>query len=185
MFEVGLSQVLHSFLRSFLACFCSFFSSFINLFIHATQWTLFYWSVTRQFWRWRLSRNEKGEETASNTKQSSLNRDDNQHTRPIKLSFSAPDQKSGLSNIICLPFLTSFKVFKVILTWLFVNLIYDKRESGHVLGKAFPLFSVEFYIWRAKVDGLNTHPSLFAIKKYLCFFLLVASLKLFMYSSLF
>ena len=132
-----------------------------------------------------MSRNEKGGETASNTKQSSLNRDDNQHTRPIKLSFSAPDQKSDLSNIKCLPFLTSFKIFKIILTSLFVNLIYDKRESGHVQGKAFPLFSVEFYIWRAKVVGLDIRPSLLAIKNACGFFLLVASLKLFMYSSLF
>ena len=45
-----------------------------------------------------------------------------------------------------------------VLTSLFVNLIYDKRESGHVLGKAFPLFSVEFYILCAKVVGLNIRP---------------------------
>ena len=122
-----------------------------------------------------MSRNEEGEEPASNTKQNSLNREDNQYTRPIKLLFSALDQKSDLSNIKRLPFLTSFKVLKVILTSLFVNVIYDKRESGHVLGEAFPLFSVGFYILCAKVVGLYKRPSLFAIKN-TCFFFYLSQL---------
>lgn len=130
----------------------------------------FYWCVSAAILTWlRLSRNEEGEEPASNTKQNSLNREDNQYIRPIKLLFSALDQKSDLSNIKRLPFLTSFKVLKVILTSLFVNVIYDKRESGHVLGEAFPLFSVGFYILCAKVVGLYKRPSLFAIKN-TCFF---------------